>query len=55
MEAKLRAFCDPEEVDRRAKRRQMELLERFGGYEAAMKTGDLGYTPAPGSRPDFNP
>ena len=55
MEAKLREFCDPQEVDRRAKQRQMELLERFGGYEAAMQTGDLGYTPAPGSRPDFNP
>jgi choline-sulfatase len=55
MQAKLRAFCDPDEVDRRAKRRQMELLERFGGYEVAMQAGDLGYTPAPGSRPDFNP
>ena len=55
MEAKLREFCDPQDVDRRAKQRQMELLERFGGYDAAMKTGDLGYTPAPGSRPDFNP
>jgi len=55
MQAKLRAFCDPDEVDRRAKQRQMELLERFGGYEEAMKTGDLGYTPAPGSRPDFSP
>ena len=55
MEAKLRQFCDPQEVDRRAKQRQMALLEHFGGYEAAMKTGDLGYTPAPGSRPDFNP
>ena len=55
MEAKLHEFCDPAEVDRRAKARQMELLEKFGGYEAAMKLGDLGYTPAPGSRPDFNP
>ena len=55
METKLREFCDPAEVDRRAKRRQLELLERFGGFDAAMKTGDLGYTPAPGSRPDFSP
>jgi len=52
---RLHGMLDPVEVDRRAKRKQAELLERWGGAEAAMKIGDLGYTPAPGSPPDFNP
>ena len=55
MREQLYAMLDPIEVDRRAKRRQAELLERWGGIEAANKAGDLGYTPAPGSAPDLNP
>ena len=54
LEAELRRFCSPEEVDARAKRRQAELLARYGGREAALARGDLNYTPAPGSAPDMN-
>ena len=54
LEAELRRFCDPDEVDARAKRRQAELLARFGGREAALARGDLNYTPAPGQKPDIN-
>ena len=54
MQAELRRFCDPGEVDARAKRRQAELLARYGGREAALARGDLNYTPAPGSVPDMN-
>jgi choline-sulfatase len=54
LEARLRRYCDPEEVDARAKRRQAELLARYGGREAALARGDLNYTPAPGQAPDMN-
>ena len=54
LEAELRRFCSPEEVDTRAKRRQAELLARYGGRDAALARGDLNYTPAPGSAPDMN-
>jgi choline-sulfatase len=54
LEAELRRFCDPAEVDARAKRRQAELLARAGGREAALARGDLNYTPAPGQAPDIN-
>ena len=51
--AALYSLCDPEEVDARAKRRQAELLESHGGREAVIARGDLGFTPAPGQRTDF--
>jgi choline-sulfatase len=54
LEAELRGHLDPEEVDARAKRRQAELLARYGGREAALARGDLNYTPAPGQAPDMN-
>ena len=54
MQAELRRYFDPEEVDARAKRRQAELLARAGGREAALARGDLNYTPAPGQPPDIN-
>jgi choline-sulfatase len=54
LDAELRHFCDPLEVDARAKRRQAELLKRYGGREAALARGDLNYTPAPGQAPDIN-
>lgn len=54
LQAELRRFCDPEEVDARAKRRQAALLARYGGREAALARGDLNYTPAPGQAPDMN-
>ena len=53
-ESRLRRILDPEAVDARAKARQAELLAEFGGREKALARGDLGFTPAPGSRPDFN-
>jgi arylsulfatase A-like enzyme len=52
-EAKVRDICDPEEVDRRAKARQADLLEAAGGRKAVIARGDLGFTPAPGSNPEF--
>jgi choline-sulfatase len=54
LEAKLRTICDPEAVDARAKARQAELLARYGGREAALARGDLGFTPAPGTNPEMN-
>jgi len=50
---RLYALCDPEEVDRRAKARQAELLAANGGREAVIARGDLGFTPAPGCAVDF--
>jgi choline-sulfatase len=51
---RLRAICDPAEVDARAKRRQAELLERNGGRDAVIARGDLGFTPAPGVALEFD-
>jgi len=51
---RLRAVLDPEGVDARAKARQGELLARFGGREAALARGDLGFTPAPGTPAEMN-
>ena len=48
--ARLLSMLDPQEVERRARRRQRELLDRVGGREAALARGDLGFTPAPGTR-----
>jgi choline-sulfatase len=45
---RLRAICDPAEVDARAKRRQAELLAENGGREAVIRRGDLGFSPPPG-------
>jgi choline-sulfatase len=46
-------LCDPQDVDRRAKARQAELLRAHGGREAVIRRGDLGFTPAPGFAADF--
>jgi choline-sulfatase len=46
-------MCDPEEVDRRARKRQAEILALNGGREAVIKRGDFGFTPAPGTVADF--
>jgi choline-sulfatase len=46
-ERKLRALLDPEAVDRKAKRAQAALVARFGGRDAALRTGTPGATPAP--------
>ena len=53
LHARLRALLDPEEVDRRAKRRQAELVAANGGREAVIARGDLGFTPAPGFPAEF--
>ena len=45
----LKAICDPEKVDRKAKDDQNALVERFGGREKALKTGTPGATPTPQS------
>ncbi len=49
----LRAICDPDAVERRAKARQAEIIERHGGRTAIVERGDFGNTPAPGERPHF--
>ena len=46
--AALRGICDPEATDRCAKDDQNDLIERFGGREAALSMGTPGATPAPG-------
>lgn len=47
-ETRLRELCDPDVTDRRAKRRQRELVEFYGG-EASIRSGQgIGsYTPSP--------
>ena len=47
-------MLDPEAVDARAKGRQAELLAAFGGREAALARGDLGFSPAPGTAAEIN-
>jgi choline-sulfatase len=53
-ERRLRAILDPEAVDARAKKRQAELLARYGGRDAALARGDLGFSPAPGTQAEMN-
>jgi choline-sulfatase len=54
MRARLHSMLDPLEVDKRAKARQAELLERYGGREKALARGDLGFTPAPGTEAEID-
>lgn len=49
-ERRLREVLDPEAVDARAKARQASLLAAIGGRDAALARGDLGFTPAPGTK-----
>jgi len=51
---KLYAICDPEEVDKRARARQEELLKKHGGRDAVIERGDLGFSPAPGAEHKFD-
>ena len=53
-ETKLRALLSPEDVDARAKSRQAEQLARYGGREAVIARGDLGFSPPPGIRAEFH-
>jgi choline-sulfatase len=48
LETKLREFCDPDTVDRRAKEDQRRKAEFWGGNETILKEGLLVYTPPPG-------
>jgi choline-sulfatase len=43
----LRQIVDPVIADRQAKADQRQLVERFGGREAAFRLGTKGPTPAP--------
>jgi choline-sulfatase len=49
-EGKLRTILSPEDVDARAKHRQAEQLAHYGGREAVIARGDLGFSPPPGIR-----
>src|SRR3546814_11253501 len=47
-ESRLRTLLNPGEVDQRAKHRQAELIELFGGEEAIRSGQGIGsYTPSP--------
>ena len=54
LRVELRTICDPEEVDRRAKRDQAKLLEKSGGKQAVIERGDLGFSVPPGIEPMFD-
>lgn len=53
LEAELRAICDPEDVDRRARTEQAARIAEHGGRAAILQRGDFGYSPAPGQTPEF--
>ena len=52
-QARLLALLSPDEVDMRAKKRQAEQLEKFGGRAAVIARGDLGFSPPPGFKAEF--
>ena len=52
--ARMYEMFDPDEVDARAKKRQAELLAKYGGREIALARGDLGFTPAPGTNAEID-
>jgi len=52
--SKLLAMLDPEEVDRKAKRRQAELVAAHGGREAVIRRGSFAYSPPPGFKAEFD-
>jgi choline-sulfatase len=54
MKAELFRICDPHAVSARAKADQQRLLAQVGGREFVIARGDLGFSPPPGVRPDFN-
>jgi len=47
-------ICDPEAVNKRAKKEQNDKILKHGGIEAIKQRGDFGYSPAPGQTPKFN-
>ncbi len=50
---KLREFCDPEEIDKRAKADQKALVDKHGGIEAILQRGFFENSPVPGEKPAF--
>jgi choline-sulfatase len=52
-QAALRAICDPQEVDRRAKADQRRRLAELGGMDRIVAQGGVPHTPAPGEEPSF--
>jgi len=48
LEIKLRAICDPEEVDRRAKADQRKMAEFWGGPDKLRGADQILFTPPPG-------
>ncbi len=48
LEVKLRAICDPEEVDRRAKADQRKMAEFWGGPDKLRGADQILFTPPPG-------
>lgn len=48
LESRLRAICDPEAVDLRAKADQRAMVEHFGGVEAIRRESQILFTPPPG-------
>jgi len=52
-QAMLLALLSPDEVDTRAKKRQAEQLERYGGRTAVIARGDFGFSPPPGIKAEF--
>ena len=48
LEQKLRAICDPEAVDARAKADQRKWVDYWGGREQVAGTSQILFTPPPG-------
>ena len=54
LEDELRTYCDPNEVDKQAKKSQSDLLKKHGGRDAVIARGDLGFSVPPGHTPQFD-
>jgi choline-sulfatase len=54
LEARLRRWLDPAEVDGWARRRQADLLGAAGGAAAVRARGDIPYSPPPGVAPAWS-
>jgi choline-sulfatase len=52
MRSELFKLLDPAEVDAIAKSEQEARVAQHGGREKVLAAGTLGYTPAPGEKPD---